>query len=122
VLLLEEKPIGRVTSKDMATKNSNAPSPLTFDLPVSLIGKLGSHQKRLGLKSASEVVRLAIGEFDYDRFESTAEEHRQISVRLPLDQKNKLTKVSRKKKVSVGELLRVAIDALEAKAAKKSKK
>lgn len=117
-----EKPIGRVTSKVMATKNSNAPSPLTFDLPVSLIGKLSSHQKRLGLKSASEVVRLAISEFDYDRYESSAEEHRQISVRLPLDQKNKLTKVSRKKRVSVGELLRVAIDALEAKAAKKSKK
>lgn len=106
----------------MATKNSNAPSPLTFDLPVSLIGKLGSHQKRLGLKSASEVVRLAIGEYDYDRFESSTEEHRQISVRLPADQKNKLTKVSRKKKVSVGELLRVAIDALEAKAAKRGKK
>ena len=105
----------------MAKKNSNAPSPLTFDLPVSLIGKLGSHQKRLGLKSASEVVRLAIGEFNYDGFESSAEEHRQISVRLPADQKNKLTKVSRKKKVSVGELLRVAIDALEAKAAKSAK-
>lgn len=106
----------------MAKKSPNAPSPLTFDLPVSLIGKLGAHQKRLGLKSASEVVRLAIGEFDYDVFESSAEEHRQISVRLPLDQKNKLTKVSRKKKVSVGELLRVAIDCLEAKAAKKAAK
>lgn len=106
----------------MATKNSNAPSPLTFDLPVSLIGKLGTQQKRLGLNSASEVVRLAIGEYDYDRYESSSEEHRQISVRLPLEQKNKLTKVSRKKKVSVGELLRVAIDALEAKAAKKNGK
>src|SRR5689334_17587846 len=106
----------------MAKKNSHAPSPLTFDLPVSLIGKLGSHQKRLGLKSASEVVRLAISEFNYDKFESTAEEHRQIYVRLPAEQKNKLTKVSRKKKVSVGELLRVAIDTLEAKAAKKPAK
>ena len=111
-----------MTSKVMAKKNSNAPSPLTFDLPVSLIGKLETHQKRLGLKSASEVVRLAIGEFDYEQFESSSEEHRQISVRLPEDQKTKLTKVSRKKKVSVGELLRVAIDALEAKAAKRGKK
>ena len=111
-----------MTSKVMAKKNSNAPSPLTFDLPVSLIGKLGSHQKRLGLKSASEVVRLAIGEFDYNKFESTTEEHRQISVRLPENQKSTLTKASRKKKVSVGELLRVAIEALEAKAAKRSKK
>jgi len=106
----------------MAKKKINAPSPLTFDLPISLIGILGSHQKRLGLKSASEVVRLAISEYNYDQFESTAEEHRQISVRLPIELKTKLTKVSNKKKVSVGELLRVAIDALEAKAAKKSGK
>lgn len=106
----------------MAKNNSNAPSPLTFDLPVSLIQKLGTHQKRLGLKSASEVVRLAISEYNYDRYESSSEEHRQISVRLPADQKSKLAKFSRKKKVSVGELLRVAIDSLEAKAAKKSAK
>lgn len=106
----------------MAKKNTNAPSPLTFDLPVSLIGKLEAQQKRLALGSASEVVRLAIGQFDYDGFESTAEDHRQISVRLPADQKAKLTKLAKKKKVSVGELLRVAIDSLESKAGKKPAK
>jgi len=103
----------------MAKKTAPAPSPLTFDLPVSLIGKLGSHQKRLGLKSASEVVRLAIGGYDFEGFQASSEEHRQISVRLPGDLKAKLAKYSRKKKVSVGELLRVAIDALEAKSGKK---
>lgn len=105
----------------MAKKKNNAPAPLTFDLPLSLIDKLGSHQKKLGLKSASEVVRQAISDFDYDDFESSSEEHRQISVRLPADMKAKLTKFAKKKSVSVGELLRVAIDALEAKAAKKKK-
>jgi hypothetical protein len=105
----------------MAKKNNNAPSPLTFDLPVSLIGKLGAHQKKLGLKSASEVVRLAIGEYDYNEFKTSSEEHRQISVRLPADMKSKLAKFSKKKKVSVGELLRVAIDSLEAKSAKKKR-
>ena len=64
-------------------KNSNAPSPLTFDLPLSLIGKLTDQQKKLGLKSTSEVVRQAIAEYDYENFEASAEEHRQISVRLP---------------------------------------
>lgn len=103
----------------MAKKSASTPSPLTFDLPVSLIDKLAVTQKKLGLSSSSEVVRLAIGEFDFDKFESSTEEHRQISVRLPGDQKSKLTKLAKKKKVSVGELIRVAIEVLEAKKAKK---
>jgi hypothetical protein len=103
----------------MAKNNNNAPSPLTFDLPLSLIGKLTAQQKKLGLKSTSEVVRLAINDYDYETFNASSEEHRQISVRLPGDLKSKLGKYSRKKKVSVGELLRVAIDSLEARTAKK---
>jgi Arc/MetJ-type ribon-helix-helix transcriptional regulator len=106
----------------MAKNNTNAPSPLTFDLPLSLISKLTAQQKQLGLKSTSEVVRLAIEQYDYDRFEASAEEHRQISVRLPGEMKSKLAKYAKKKKVSVGELLRVAIDALESKASKKAAK
>ncbi len=105
----------------MAKNNTNAPSPLTFDLPLSLIGKLTAQQKKLGLKSTSEVVRLAIDGYDYETFSTSAEEHRQISVRLPGDMKSKLTKYSKKKKVSVGELLRVAIESLEARTAKKRK-
>jgi len=106
----------------MATHSRKVSAPLTFDLPLSLIAKIGACRRGHSFKTSSEVVRLAIGEFNYDKFESSSEEHRQISVRLPADQKNKLTKVSRKKKVSVGELLRVAIDCLEAKASKKTAK
>lgn len=106
----------------MAKNNTNAPSPLTFDLPLSLIGKLTAQQKKLGLKSTSEVVRSAIEEFDFEAYEASAEEHRQISVRLPGDMKTKLGKHAKKKKVSVGELLRVAIESLEAKGAKKAAK
>jgi Arc/MetJ-type ribon-helix-helix transcriptional regulator len=106
----------------MAKNNTNAPSPLTFDLPLSLIEKLTAQQKQLGLKSTSEVVRMAIEDFDFEKFEATAEEHRQISVRLPGDMKSKLGKHAKRKKVSVGELLRVAIDSLEAKTAKKAAK
>jgi Arc/MetJ-type ribon-helix-helix transcriptional regulator len=106
----------------MAKNNTNAPSPLTFDLPLSLISKLTAQQKQLGLKSTSEVVRLAIEEYDYEKFETSSEEHRQISVRLPGDMKSKLGKYAKKKKVSVGELLRVAIDNLEAKTKKAAKR
>lgn len=97
----------------MAKNSLNRASPLTFDLPVSLIEKVAATQTKLGLASTSEVVRLAIAKFNFDRFAVSAEEHRQISVRLPSDIRMLLTKSSRKKKVSVGELLRVALDELE---------
>lgn len=107
----------------MAKKSAPTPAPLTFDLPVSLISKIEAHRKRLGLKSTSEVVRLAIGEFDLDQYESDASEHRQISVRLPGPTKTALMKAAKKKRVSVGELLRVAIESMPVKgAAKKGKK
>ena len=73
----------------MANKASRPASPLTFDLPVSLIGKIEMVQKRMGLASTSEVVRLAIAQFNFDRFEAEAEEHRQISVRLPVERRLK---------------------------------
>ena len=96
----------------MAKKAPRPASPLTFDLPVSLIDKITVAQKKLGLASTSEVVRLALAKFNFDRFESSREEHRQISVRLPADMKTVLSRQSRKKKVSVGELLRASLDDL----------
>lgn len=106
----------------MAKKSAPTPSPLTFDLPVSLIAKIESHRKKLGLRSTSEVVRLAIGEFNLERYESDSSDHRQISVRLPGQMKTALVKSAKKKRVSVGELLRVAIETLPAKAAAAAKK
>ena len=111
----------------MAKKSTSSASPLTFDLPEPLIAKIASAKKKFELSSASEVVRLAITQFDFDRYTPSVAEHRQISVRLPDDMKTSLARHSRKKKVSVGELLRVAIDQLAlptsraAKAAKGTK-
>jgi predicted HicB family RNase H-like nuclease len=99
----------------MAKKTTPTPSPLTFDLPLSLIDKIEIHRKKLGLKSTSEVVRHAISQFDISLYESDATEHRQISVRLPSQTKALLVKAAKKKQVSVGELLRVALDTLPAK-------
>lgn len=107
----------------MAKKTPPTPAPLTFDLPLSLIAKIELHRKKLGLASTSEVVRHAINEFDFDGYQVDVLEHRQISVRLPAQTKATLVKTAKKKRVSVGELLRVAIDGLPAKApAKKGKK
>ncbi len=99
----------------MAKKSAPTPAPLTFDLPLSLIAKIEAYRKKFGFKSTSEVIRLAIKEFNVDRYESNVSEHRQISVRLTAQTKSTLVKAAKKKYVSVGELLRVAIDSLPAK-------
>jgi hypothetical protein len=89
-------------------------SPLTFDLKDDLLAKLDLMQRRLGAASKSEVIRHAISVFDYASFQPANQGHRQISVRLPAKQKATLLKHSRQKKVSVGELLRVALEGLPA--------
>lgn len=113
----------------MASKSSSTPAPLTFDLELPLIEKIEDCRRALGLRSTSEVVRLAITRFNFDRFKTDASEHRQISVRLTGDLRSMLKKQARVKRSSVGELLRVAIENLncapkggEGKKSTKSKK
>jgi hypothetical protein len=101
-------------------KNTSTSLPLTFDLPHNLIAKIEACRRALALRSTSEVVRQALAGFDFNRFSAPHKGHRQISVRLSGDMKDRLARYSRKKKVSVGELLRVAINNLQVKPAKKS--
>jgi len=103
----------------MATKKSTVTAPLTIDLPLSLIEKIGAQKKRLGLRSASEVVRAAIAGFDIDRGAVESEPHRQISVRLPAAVRARLVKAAKRKKTSIGCLLRLALDAFDGKGVKK---
>ncbi|MBC8010906.1 MAG: CopG family transcriptional regulator [Burkholderiales bacterium] len=103
----------------MAKKSAPAPSPLTFDLPLSLLTKIEVQRKRLGLASTSEVVRHALGEFNLSKFESETEERRQISVRLPAVDKASLVKAAKKQKVSLGEILRAAVESLPEKKGRK---
>ncbi len=97
----------------MATRSASAP--LTFDLPISLIAKIESSRKKYGLKTASEVVRLAIDEFDFEDCNPSRDPHRQVSVRLGASQRAMLKRYARKKDASVGELLRFALEGLPAK-------
>ncbi|MCH6255944.1 CopG family transcriptional regulator [Puniceicoccaceae bacterium K14] len=96
----------------MAAKKSAESSPLTFDLKADLISVLDKYQTKLGGVSKSEIIRHAISQFDYATFKPVVEPHRQISVRLPLKQKNSLVKLAKGKKVSIGELLRAALESL----------
>lgn len=101
-------------------KNSRKPSaPLTFDLPESLIGRIETLRRGHGFGSASEVVRTAIADYDFETCEPTRDRHRQISVRITPDQRAMLKRYSRQKDASVGELLRLALEAMPAKPKKK---
>jgi Arc/MetJ-type ribon-helix-helix transcriptional regulator len=100
----------------MATRSASAP--LTFDLPISLIARIESHRRKHGLKTASEVVRLAIDKFDFEGCKPTRDPHRQVSVRLGSNQRAMLRRYAKKKDASVGELLRFALESLASKKTK----
>ncbi len=98
----------------MPNKPAPAAAPLTFDLPLELIARLEQLRKRNGLNSMSSVVRLALREFDFGNYRPSVSEHRQISVRLAPQLRKFLTRAARKKNVSLGELLRAAVEGLAA--------
>src|ERR1051325_7816306 len=103
----------------MATRSKKSSAPLTFDLPLALIAKIKSFRNGKDGQTASEVVRLAMERFDFDKCNPNTVPHRQISVRITPDQRAMLKRYAKKKDTSVGELLRLALEDLPAKGKKK---
>lgn len=103
----------------MAKKSSKPSAPLTFDLPESLIERIESCRKGHGFATASEVVRTALANFDFATCKPDRDPHRQISVRITADQRATLRRYSKQKDASVGELLRLALEALPVKPGRK---
>jgi hypothetical protein len=99
----------------MPTPKSKSSAPLTFDLPVSLIAKIARARRGHSLGSTSELVRLALAEFDVGSFQPTREPHVQISVRIAGKQRAELTRAANRKDASVGELIRAALEQLPVK-------
>jgi Arc/MetJ-type ribon-helix-helix transcriptional regulator len=100
----------------MASRSSKGSAPLTFDLPGSLIEKIQALRKGRALKTASEVVRLAIEQFDFSACAPEREDRQQISVRVTNSQRAMLKRYAKGKDSSVGELIRLALDDLPIKA------
>ena len=105
----------------MALSNSSSSAPLTFDLTDALLGHIEACRRGRGFRSASEVVRLALQRFDFAGCRPPRDEHRQISVRISVDDRAMLRRLARQKNVSVGELMRLALESLPAKPAKVAK-
>lgn len=100
----------------MAKKNRKPSAPITFDLPESLIARIEACRRGHRMGSASEVVRAAVQAYDFDACSPERDPHRQISVRIPVEERARLRRLARIKDVSVGELLRLALLALPVKA------
>jgi Arc/MetJ-type ribon-helix-helix transcriptional regulator len=103
----------------MAKSSRKASAPLTFDLPESLISRIESCRRGHGFKTASEVVRTAIADYDFEDCKPERDPHRQISVRITSDQRAMLKRYARQKDASVGELLRLALEAMPVKGKKR---
>jgi Ribbon-helix-helix protein, copG family len=89
-----------------------APSaPLTFDLPDSLGVKIERVRKRLKLPTASEAIRRALVAFDFEGYVPPRDPNGQVSVRIPAELRARLRRAARHKKISIGELIRAAIEA-----------
>ena len=101
---------------------SKSSAPLTFDLPVSLIAKISRAKRGHALRSTSEVVRLALQEFDVTSFQPVRDPHRQISVRIAGKQRAALRKVAKRSDASIGELIRAALEQLPVNPARGAKK
>lgn len=66
----------------------------------------------MGADTASAVIRAALDRFDFAGCQPVTTPHRQISVRLNSDQRTALKRYAKIKDVSVGVLLRMAVDDL----------
>jgi hypothetical protein len=92
--------------------SSGKSSPLTFDLQHDLLEKLKKLQRRTGARSLSEVIRYAVSHLKLSELDLSAQGHQQVSVRLSDKSRQHLVRLSKQKKVSLGELLRAALDSL----------
>jgi predicted HicB family RNase H-like nuclease len=103
----------------MPTKPAPTSLPLTFDLPVTLHDGLVALQKRTGAESLSVLVRHILESTHLEALVPEPSAHRQLSVRVPRDVRLRLTKLAKTKKISTGELMRLAIAQYKAPKAKR---
>lgn len=96
----------------MAASKQNQSSPITFELDKGTLNAVYEFKKATGMRSVSEVVRVALDCFDLKAYVSPVEESKQVSIRLPIYLKNQVAGVARRKRVSIGELIRSSLEAL----------
>lgn len=87
-------------------------SPLTFDLSDTRLRQLQQLQTSSNASSLSTLVRMALEAFNFRGYRPVAIPRRQISIRLPHALKNDLSRIAKTKGVSIGELIRISLEAM----------
>lgn len=101
----------------MSKTDSSFERLLTVSLPEDLHGELHSYAKRHGFANFSALIRFALDNFDAKKHLSAPEASRQVSFRIPDDLRADLDKSAKKSGVSLGHLIRTALENLPEKPA-----
>lgn len=96
----------------MSESRSETAAPLTVELTEEQYDAITRYTREKGFRNLSETLRTAIAAYEFSSYEPARVGHRQVSVRLPLEQRTELTTLARRKRVSVGALLRLALMSL----------
>jgi predicted HicB family RNase H-like nuclease len=96
------------------TNRTETPSEslITVSLPPKLHSDVISFQQRAGLASLSQVIRHALDCYDDARPALEPTRSRQVSFRVPSELRTRITRQARNARVSVGRIVRVALQAL----------
>jgi len=90
---------------------------LTVSLPEEQHGQLHSYAKKHAFANFSALVRYALESFDAKKHLSAPEASRQVSFRIPNELRGSLDKQAKKAGVSLGHLIRTALETLPEKPA-----
>jgi hypothetical protein len=93
------------------SETTSGESLLTVSLPAELHSSVVAFQRKSGLSTLSEVIRLALIRFDGAR-DVGRRPSRQVSFRVPSELRNRITRQAGKARVSLGRIVRVALSAL----------
>lgn len=90
-------------------RDGQRPFPITLE--VELLDRLSEPVRDGKVKSLSELIRRALEHFDFSNVVVMKPSQLQVSVRLPAEVRRHLRQVSRRQHVSIGHLVRAAVDA-----------
>lgn len=85
--------------------------PTGIQLEVEFLDRLSEPVREGKAKSVSDLIRMALQSFNFESVLVQRPSHVSMSVRLPLEVRRNLKRVAREKHTSVGQLVRVAVDA-----------
>jgi Arc/MetJ-type ribon-helix-helix transcriptional regulator len=87
------------------------PKPFPIQMEVEFIDRLSEPVRDGKAKSVSDIIRAALGRYDFTDVLVLHPAQVQISVRLPVEIRRQLKKTARAKHTSVGHLVRAAVEA-----------